>query len=189
MVISPATSSRRAPCAMRTACRGSVADMPLSRRPADARRRCQGQGVDWPSRMPTITKIPILPISYGDAKPLLAERGRRPEDVALGDHLPHRPRPGKGPSQGRVELGHQTIRNIIAKIPAEAPDQWIIRGNHHDAWVNGRGPISGQVRFWKKPLHVRTSQAGMEAQTHDHILPGTAKNRGCSVDGMVRRSR
>jgi N-acetylated-alpha-linked acidic dipeptidase len=36
---------------------------------------------------------------------------------------------------------------VIAKIPGSvAPDEWIIRGNHHDAWVNGaEDPISGQV--------------------------------------------
>ena len=37
--------------------------------------------------------------------------------------------------------------DVIAKIPGSvAPDEWIVRGNHHDAWVNGaEDPISGQV--------------------------------------------
>src|SRR5207302_3458403 len=38
-----------------------------------------------------------------------------------------------------------TIYNVIARIPGSAyPDEWIIRGNHHDAWVNGADdPVSG----------------------------------------------
>jgi len=41
----------------------------------------------------------------------------------------------------------KTLYDVIAKLRgAELPDQWIIRGNHHDAWVNGADdPISGLV--------------------------------------------
>jgi N-acetylated-alpha-linked acidic dipeptidase len=99
----------------------------------------------------TITKIPVLPISYGDAKPLLAAitgpmappdfRGALP----IAYHV--------GPGRARVYLKVQsnwdikTVYDVIAKIPgAESPDQWIVRGNHHDAWVNGaQDPISGQI--------------------------------------------
>jgi len=99
----------------------------------------------------TITKIPVLPISYGDAKPLLAAltgpmapfwfRGGLP----IAYHL--------GPGRARVHLKVQsnwdikTVYDVIAKIPgSESPDQWIVRGNHYDAWVNGaQDPISGQI--------------------------------------------
>jgi N-acetylated-alpha-linked acidic dipeptidase len=133
--------------------RGSVADMPLY--PGDpltpgiaAKGDVKRLSVKDAA---TISKIPVLPISYGDAKPLLAElKGPvAPEDfrgaLSITYHI--------GPGPAKVHLTVESnwdikpIRNIIAKIPgAQSPDQWIIRGNHHDAWVNGASdPLSGLV--------------------------------------------
>jgi N-acetylated-alpha-linked acidic dipeptidase len=98
-----------------------------------------------------ITKIPVLPISYADAQPLLA--------AIAGPVAPRNWRGGLpityhlGPGAGRVHLkvfanwDIKPIYDVIAKIPGSAyPDEWIIRGNHHDAWVNGaEDPLSGQV--------------------------------------------
>jgi N-acetylated-alpha-linked acidic dipeptidase len=99
----------------------------------------------------TITTIPVLPLSYGDAQPLLAAlvgpvapdswRGALP----ITYHV--------GPGAARVHLvvksnwDLKTIYDVIAKIPgSEVPGQWVIRGNHHDAWVNGADdPVSGMV--------------------------------------------
>jgi N-acetylated-alpha-linked acidic dipeptidase len=100
---------------------------------------------------PTITKIPVLPISYGDAKPLLAAlKGPvAPEEFRGGLPITYHIGPGPAKVHLKVESNWniKPIRDIIARIPgSEAPDQWIIRGNHHDAWVNGADdPISGQV--------------------------------------------
>ncbi len=99
----------------------------------------------------TLTKIPVLPISYGDAQPLLAAIG--------GQHAPPEWRGGLGityhvgPGPARVHLkvkfdwSLKTLRDVIARIPGgTAPDEWVVRGNHHDAWVNGaEDPISGQA--------------------------------------------
>jgi N-acetylated-alpha-linked acidic dipeptidase len=133
--------------------RGSVADMPLY--PGDpltpgvaARGDVKRLAI---KDAPTITKIPVLPISYGDAKPLLAELTGPVAPTEFRGALPityH-----VGPGAARVHLKVESnwdikpIRNIIAKIPgAQSPDQWVIRGNHHDAWVNGaEDPLSGQV--------------------------------------------
>ncbi len=133
--------------------RGSVADMPLY--PGDpltpgvaAKGNAKRLAI---KDAPTITKIPILPISYGDAKPLLAElRGPvAPEEFRGGLAITYHIGPGPAKVHLKVESNWdiKPIRNIIAKIPGtEAPDQWIIRGNHHDAWVNGaEDPLSGQV--------------------------------------------
>ncbi|HKI11774.1 MAG TPA: M28 family metallopeptidase [Candidatus Acidoferrum sp.] len=101
--------------------------------------------------VPVITKIPVLPISYGDAQPLLASLGGPVPPVGWRGNLPITYR--VGPSAMKVHLKAKfnwdlkPIYDVIAKIPGSSDaDQWIIRGNHHDAWVNGaEDPISGLV--------------------------------------------
>jgi N-acetylated-alpha-linked acidic dipeptidase len=100
---------------------------------------------------PTITKIPVLPISYADAQPLLAAitgpvaprewRGSLPLTYHIG------PGPGKVHLKIFSNWDIKPLYDVIAKIPGSMyPDEWVIRGNHHDAWVNGaEDPISGQV--------------------------------------------
>jgi N-acetylated-alpha-linked acidic dipeptidase len=133
--------------------RGSVADMPVY--PGDpltpgvgatkgAKRLSVAQAA-------TITKIPVLPISYGDAQPLLAALGGPAVPSAWRGGLPITYR--FGPGQAKVHLrvkfdwNMRTLHNVIAKLPGTTEaDQWIVRGNHHDAWVNGaQDPISGLV--------------------------------------------
>ena len=133
--------------------RGSVADMPLY--PGDPLTPGVASKGDVKrlavKDAPTITKIPVLPISYGDAKPLLAElKGPvAPEEFRGALSITYHVGPGPAKVHLKVESNWdiQPIRDIIAKIPGtQAPDQWIIRGNHHDAWVNGAAdPLSGQV--------------------------------------------
>ena len=97
----------------------------------------------------TITKIPVLPISYSDAQPLLA--------ALQGPVAPNGWRGGLpityhiGPGAARVHLkvtsnwDLKPLYDVIATLKGSDPDQWVIRGNHHDAWVNGADdPISGQ---------------------------------------------
>jgi N-acetylated-alpha-linked acidic dipeptidase len=99
----------------------------------------------------TITKIPVLPISYGDAQPLLAAMKGRMAPEGFRGALPIPYHVGPGPAKVHLKVQSnwdiKTIYDIIAKIPgSEAPDEWIIRGNHHDGWVNGAAdPISGQI--------------------------------------------
>src|SRR5689334_13918385 len=133
--------------------RGSVMDMPLY--PGDPLTPGVGATKDA-KRLPiseaaTITKIPVLPISYGDAQPLLAALGGRvvPPEWRGGLGITYR----VGPGPARVHLkvksdwSLKTLYDVIARIPgATAPNEWVIRGNHHDAWVNGaEDPISGQA--------------------------------------------
>jgi N-acetylated-alpha-linked acidic dipeptidase len=99
----------------------------------------------------SITKIPVLPISYGDAQPLLAAlTGPMAPDEWRGS-LPIPYHVGPGPAQVHLKVAFnwdiKPVYDVIAKIPGSvAPDEWIIRGNHHDAWVNGaEDPISAQV--------------------------------------------
>jgi N-acetylated-alpha-linked acidic dipeptidase len=99
----------------------------------------------------SLTKIPVLPISYADAEPLLAAIGG---PVAPGDWrggLPITYRIGPGPAKVHLRIfsnwDMKPLYDVIAKIPGSTyPDEWVIRGNHHDAWVNGaEDPISGMV--------------------------------------------
>jgi N-acetylated-alpha-linked acidic dipeptidase len=99
----------------------------------------------------TLTKIPVLPISYGDALPLLKAMAGpiAPEDWRGGLPIPYHL--GAGPARVHLKLAFNwnlaPIYDVIARIPgSERPDEWIIRGNHHDGWVNGASdPISGMV--------------------------------------------
>jgi len=99
----------------------------------------------------TLTKIPVLPISYADAQPLLESiagavaprlwRGGLPITYHLG------PGPGKVHLKVASNWDIKRLYDVIGRIPGSTyPDEWIIRGNHHDAWVNGaEDPISGMV--------------------------------------------
>jgi N-acetylated-alpha-linked acidic dipeptidase len=97
----------------------------------------------------TILKIPVLPISYHDAQPLLAalDGPVAPEEWRGALPITYRIGSGKAKVHLKVESNWDIVPayNVIAKIKgSEFPDQWIIRGNHHDAWVNGAAdPVSG----------------------------------------------
>lgn len=97
----------------------------------------------------TLMKIPVIPISYGDAKPLLEHLGGPVVPDAWRGALPLTYHAGPGPAKARLKVDFdwttKPVHNVIARIPgSEFPDQWVIYGNHHDAWVNGASdPISG----------------------------------------------
>ena len=100
---------------------------------------------------PTLTKIPVLPISYADAEPLLAAIAGPVVPPAWRGGLPITYRLGPGPGKVHLKMSSnwdiKPLYDVIAKIPgAQFPDEWVLRGNHHDAWVNGaEDPVSGQV--------------------------------------------
>jgi N-acetylated-alpha-linked acidic dipeptidase len=135
--------------------RGSVQDFP-GNYPGDPLTPGAG-ATPGAARLPraeakTITKIPVLPISYGDAQPLIAQLGGPmvPEKARGGLPLPYH----AGPGPARVHLVVQSswdqkpVYDVVGRIPGTgaAADQWILRGNHHDAWVNGAmDPISSLI--------------------------------------------
>jgi N-acetylated-alpha-linked acidic dipeptidase len=99
----------------------------------------------------SILKIPVMPISYADATPLLAAltgpvapphwRGALP----ITYHM--------GPGAAKVHLAissdwsQKPLYDVIAKIPgSQSPDEWVVRGNHRDGWVFGADdPLAGHV--------------------------------------------
>src|ERR1017187_4928089 len=101
------------------------------------------------SEAKTITTIPVLPISWGDAQPLLAALAGASAPDGWRGALPITYRIGPGPAKVHLVVKSnwdiKPIYDVIAKIPgSDAPEQWVIRGNHHDAWVNGaEDPVSG----------------------------------------------
>lgn len=133
--------------------RGSVMDMPVY--PGDPLTPDVGATKDAKrldrSEAKTIMKIPVLPISYEDALPLLQSLSGQVVPAGWRGALPityH-----TGPSKEKVHLKLEfnwdikPLYDVIAKLPGSTlPDEWIIRGNHHDGWVNGAAdPLSGMV--------------------------------------------
>jgi len=133
--------------------RGSVMDMPLY--PGDPLTPGVGATPDAKrlalKDVQVFTKIPVLPLSYGDASPLLAALNGpvAPDDwrgtLPITYHV--------GPGAAKVHLraifnwDRVNLYDVVGRIPGSTfPDEWIIRGNHFDAWVNGaEDPISGQI--------------------------------------------
>jgi len=132
--------------------RGSIMDMPIY--PGDPLTPGVGATKDAKrldrKDATVLLKIPVLPISYHDAEPLLRALGGpvAPEDWRGA--LPFTYHVGPGKTQVHLKLAFnwdlKPVTDVIAKMPGSVwPDEWVIRGNHHDAWVNGAGdPISGQ---------------------------------------------
>jgi N-acetylated-alpha-linked acidic dipeptidase len=133
--------------------RGSVMDMPTY--PGDVLTPFIGATAEAPrldrKDAPTITRIPVLPISYRDALPLLEAMGGEVVPSQWQGGLPITYHLGPGPARVRMKLEFNwdmvKAYNVIARMPgAKFPDQWVIRGNHHDGWNHGAAdPLSGLV--------------------------------------------
>jgi len=99
----------------------------------------------------TIMKIPVLPISYADAEPLLAAMTGPVAPPAWRGGLPITYRLGPGAARVHLKLRFdwtlKPVFNVIARLQGSTwPDEWVVRGNHHDGWVNGaEDPISGMI--------------------------------------------
>ena len=133
--------------------RGSVADMPIYS--GDPLTPGIGATKDAPrlkrEDAKTILKIPVLPISYADARPFLEALGglRAPANFRGG--LPLTYHLGPGPAKAHLVIESdwslRPVYDVIARLKgSEFPDEWVIRGNHHDGWVFGASdPLSGNV--------------------------------------------
>ena len=144
--------------------RGSVMDMPVY--PGDPLTPGVGATKDA-KRLPiseakTLTRIPVMPISYSDAQPLLAVLRGPVVPAAWRGALPITYHAGPGPTRAHLKLKFnwdiKTLYDVIVRIPgAVYRDEWIIRGNHHDAWVNGADdPLSGQAALLEEMRGLAT---------------------------------
>ena len=133
--------------------RGSVMDIPLY--PGDPLTPGVA-AVDGAKRLPlaeaaTLTRIPVLPISYADAQPLLEALAGPMAPEGWRGALPIPYHLGPGPAKVHLAVSFdwslKPVRDVIAVLPGADPEgAWIIRGQHQDAWVNGAAdPVSGLV--------------------------------------------
>ena len=138
--------------------RGSVLDMPMY--PGDPLTPGYGATKDAKrlaiEDAPTIMKIPVMPISYADALPLLkALEGPVAPDNWKGC-LPVTYHVGPGPAKVNLHLEFEwklrTSYHPFGRIKGSVyPNEWIMRGNHHDGWAAGAGdPISGMVSLMEE---------------------------------------
>ncbi len=131
--------------------RGSVMDMPLY--PGDVQtpgRAATARARRIPlDEVEVITKVPVLPISYRDAQPLLAALDGEVVPPEWRGALPITYHFGPGPARVRLKVAFDwqrvEIYNVIARLTgSKYPEQWVVRGNHHDAWNHGAAdPVSG----------------------------------------------
>lgn len=138
--------------------RGSVMDLPSQ--PGDPLTPGYG-ATDDAKRLKieeatSLTKIPVLPISYHDALPLLRAIGGPVAPADWRGGMPITYHIGPGPAKVHLKLQFnwdmKPAYNVIATMKGDTyPDEWILRGNHHDAWVHGANdPISGLVALMEE---------------------------------------
>jgi len=142
--------------------RGSVADMPMF--PGDPLTPFVGATEDAErlsrEEAPTIMDIPVLPISYDNALPLLEAIGGPVAPAAWRGALPITYHVGPGAARVHLKLAFDweltPAYNVIARLEGdEHPDEWVIRGNHRDAWVFGASdPTSGHVAMMEEARAV-----------------------------------
>lgn len=138
--------------------RGSVIDLPVA--PGDPTTPGYASTLDAKrierSDAINLLKIPVLPISYADAQPLLAALAGPVAPDPWRGALPITYHVGAGPAKVHLKLAFDwnivPCYNVIARMEGSSqPDQWVIRGNHHDAWVNGASdPVSGIVAMMEE---------------------------------------
>ncbi len=133
--------------------RGSVMDMPLY--PGDPLSPGWASEVGSKrlaiSEAKSLMKIPVLPLSYADAQPILDQLTGPVVPREWRGALPITYHAGSGPVRVHIKTDYdwstRPLYDVIATIPgSQSPDEWVIAGNHHDAWVNGADdPVSGTV--------------------------------------------
>jgi N-acetylated-alpha-linked acidic dipeptidase len=146
--------------------RGSVVDMPLY--PGDP--LSPGWASEKGSKRlslaeaKTLMKIPVLPLSYSDAQPILEQLTGRVVPQEWRGSLPITYHAGPGAARVHVKTDYdwtsKPLYDVIATIPgSQAPDEWVIAGNHHDAWVNGADdPVSGAIALLECARSLATLQ-------------------------------
>ena len=142
--------------------RGSVMDMPIY--PGDPLTPGIGATKDAKRldrlEATNLLKIPVLPISYHDAQPLLKSLEGPVAPEGWRGALPFTYHIGPGKTKVHLKLSFswdlKPAYDVIAKLKgSEFPDEWVMRGNHHDGWVNGAGdPLSGQAAMMEEARSI-----------------------------------
>jgi len=142
--------------------RGSVMDMPVY--PGDPLTPNIGATKDAKrlerTEATNLLKIPVLPISYHDAQPLLKSLEGPVAPESWRGALPFTYHIGPGKTKVHLKLSFnwdlKPAYDVIAKLKGSTfPDEWVMRGNHHDGWVNGAGdPLSGQAAMMEEARSI-----------------------------------
>ena len=144
--------------------RGSVADMPIH--PGDP--LTPGWGSTPGARRlsikdaETLMKIPVLPISYADALPFLKALTGQVAPEGWRGALPITYHIGPGPAKAHLKVlsnwDRKDVYDVVAMMRgSEHPDEWVVRGNHHDGWVFGAAdPLSGNVALLAEAKAIGT---------------------------------
>ena len=142
--------------------RGSVMDMPVY--PGDPLTPNIGATKDAKrlerTEATNLLKIPVLPISYHDAQPLLKSLEGPVAPEPWRGALPFTYHIGPGKTKVHLKLSFnwdlKPAYDVIAKLKGSTfPDEWVMRGNHHDGWVNGAGdPLSGQAAMMEEARSI-----------------------------------
>ena len=102
-----------------------------------------------PEKSAQLPKIPVTPLSYHDASPILQHLGGPDSPREWQGALPFTYHVGPGPVRVKMHLKQdyqfRTLWDVIGRVPGSAfPGEWIVAGNHRDAWVYGAvDPNSG----------------------------------------------
>lgn len=116
------------------------------------------------SEAKTLVKIPVLPLSYADAQPILQQLTGPVVPLDWRGSLPITYHAGPGATRVHMKTDYdwtsKPLFDVIATIPGtEDNDQWVIAGNHHDAWVNGADdPVAGAVALLETARALATLQ-------------------------------
>ena len=144
-----------------------------------------------PQQSAQMPKIPVTPISYRDAWPILQHLAGAPTPREWQGSLPFTYHVGPGPARLKVHLKQEyqfhTLWDVTGRVKGSAsPDQWVIAGNHRDAWAYGAvDPNSGTAAMLEeRARRRRTPQIRVEAETHSGLLQLGRRRR--RIDGLDR---
>ena len=176
--------------------RGSVLDMPIC--PGDP--LTPGVGATAGAKRlaiadaRTILRIPVLPMSYADARPLLAALDGPVVPATWRGSLPITYHFGPGPAKVHLTVSSdwtiKPIYDVVAVLQGrERSDEWIVRGNHHDGWVFGaEDPLSGNVALMAEAKAIGwLVKDGWRRNARWSTAVGMARSRVCSVQPNGRR--
>lgn len=95
-----------------------------------------------PTSATDLPKIPTMPLSFGDASPIMQNLTGPESPREWQGALPFTYHIGPGPVRVKMHLKmdmpYKTIWDVIGAVRgSELPDEWVVGGNHRDAWVYG----------------------------------------------------
>ena len=102
-----------------------------------------------PQQSAQMPKIPVTPLSYHDVWPVLQHLGGPDSPREWQGALPFTYHVGPGPAKLKMHLRQdyqfRTLWDVIGRVPGrDLPQEWVVAGNHRDAWVYGAvDPNSG----------------------------------------------